>query len=492
MNTGIQAVILSGGAGTRLWPFSRDAYPKQFLALTGDKTLFQETVTRISTLQSADPDAPLAILPPLVVCNEMHRFLVAEQLRRLGIEGGGILLEPVARNTAPALTLAALSAQAEGHDPVLIVLPSDHYVRNVAGFQARLLEATQWALQGCLVTLGITPDRPETGFGYIRCGAPLEGKAHTVLGFTEKPDAETATRYLDAGEYLWNSGIFVLKASTWLEQIGQYRPDISLACTEAHALGQRDGDFIRIDKPAFTRCPADSIDYAVMEKLCGPAQAGPGRAVVLPLEVGWSDLGSWPTLSEINPCDEYGNVSIGDVFTRDTRDSLLYAQSRFLATVGLDNLIVIETPDAVLVAHKDKAQDVKFITEHLRHSERSEHLYHTKVHRPWGDFESIDRGSRYQVKRLTLHPGSSLSLQMHHHRAEHWIVVKGTARVTRGEDSFLITENESTYIPVGVNHRLENPGTIPLEIIEVQSGSYLGEDDIVRFEDPYNRQPFSR
>jgi len=491
MNTPLQAVILSGGAGTRLWPFSREACPKQFLNLTGDKTLFQETVTRISTLPATHPDTAIEILPPLVVCNEMHRFLVAEQLRRLGIEGGGILLEPVARNTAPALTLAALSVQADGLDPVLIVLPSDHYVRDVAGFQACLLDAVRWASQGCLVTLGITPDRPETGFGYFQCGPSLGGEAGTVLGFTEDPDAETATRYLADSEYLWNSGIFVLKASTWLEQISRYRPDIHLACTEASTHGQRDGDFIRIDQQAFTRCPADSIDYAVMEKLGHAAATGAGRAVVLPLDVGWSDLGSWPTLGEINPADEHGNVAVGDVYTRDTRDSLLYAQSRFLATVGLDHLIVIETPDAVLVAHKDKAQDVRFITEHLRHSARSEHLYHTRVHRPWGDFESIDRGGRYQVKRLTLHPGSSLSLQMHHHRAEHWIVVKGTARVTRGDDSFLVTENESTYIPVGVTHRLENPGTIPLEIIEVQSGSYLGEDDIVRFEDPYNRQPFS-
>lgn len=482
--TPLQAVILSGGAGTRLWPFSREAYPKQFLALTGDKTLFQEAVTRISTLPSGQG---ITLCPPQVICNEMHRFLVAEQLRCLGIEGSRILLEPVARNTAPALTLAALAAQAGGGDPVLVVLPSDHYVRNLAGFQARLLEAARQAAQGWLVTLGITPNRPETGFGYIRCGARLDENASVVAGFTEKPDAATAAHYLETGQYLWNSGIFILKASTWLTQIGIHRPDIAEACTRALAHSQADGDFIRIDAKAFADCPADSIDYAVMEKLCGPSAPAAAGVLVLPLDAGWSDLGSWATLGEVKPRDEQGNVAIGDVFARDTRDSLLYAQSRFLATVGVDNLIVIETADAVLVAHRDKAQDVRVITDHLRLNERSEHLYHTKVHRPWGAFQSVDTGSRYQVKRLTIHPGASLSLQMHHHRAEHWIVVRGTARVTRGEESFLLTENESTYIPVGVRHRLENPGSIPLEIIEVQSGSYLGEDDIVRYQDHYNR-----
>jgi mannose-1-phosphate guanylyltransferase/mannose-6-phosphate isomerase len=334
------------------------------------------------------------------------------------------------------------------------------------------------------------PDRPETGFGYIQCGHALDKTAFAVQGFTEKPDAETAAAYLASGQYLWNSGIFVLRARTWLEQIRQHRPDIYDACLMAQTENRRDGDFIRIDRDAFMNCPSDSIDYAVMEKLSGRAgEPGMPQVVVIPLDVGWSDLGSWPTLGEVKPRDEQGNVTLGDVFTQDTHDSLLYAQSRFLATVGVDKLIVIETADAVLVAHKDRAQDVKAITEHLKSSERSEHIFHTRVHRPWGEFESIDNGPRYQVKRLTIHPGCSLSRQMHHHRAEHWIVVKGTARVQRGEDSFLLTENESTYIPVGVTHRLENPGSIPLEIIEVQSGSYLGEDDIVRFEDHYNRLP---
>ena len=488
MSIGIKAVILSGGAGTRLWPFSREAYPKQFLALIGERSLFQEAVARVLDIRCASTD--FVIQPPLVVCNEMHRFLVAEQLRRLGIEGSSILLEPAARNTAPALTLAALSAVQEDDDPVLVVLPSDHFIRDVARFQDKLLDAVRWAARGALVTLGIRAGQPETGFGYIHTGELLDDQVRRVRGFTEKPDLATATAYVQSGEYLWNSGIFVLRASIWLDEIARHRPDIHASCSQALALGGRDGDFIRVDTSTFKACLADSIDYAVMEKLSGQAGAGrdPG-VVVIPLDFGWSDLGSWPTLGDVRPRDEQGNVTLGDIFAQDTRDSLLYAQSRFLATVGIDNLIVIETSDAVLVAHKDRAQDIRLITEHLRSSDRSEHIFHSKVHRPWGDFESIDNGSRYQVKRLTIQPGCSLSLQMHHHRAEHWIVVKGTARVQRADESFLLTENESTYIPVGVQHRLENPGSIPLEIIEVQSGSYLGEDDIVRFEDHYNRLP---
>lgn len=484
MQISVRAVVLSGGSGTRLWPFSREAYPKQFLSFTGGRTLFQDTVARV--VEWSGESGSFEILPPLVVCNELHRFLAAEQLRQMGLEAGTILLEPTGRNTAPALTLAALRAGEEEADPVLVVLPSDHYVEDVPGFQARLSDALKLAGEGHVVTFGIVPDKPETGFGYIRRGLGIGQNAFALGGFTEKPDALTAAEYLATGQYLWNSGIFVLRASTWLEEIGRHRPDILRACQDAYGASKRDGDFIRLDKAIFSRCPSDSIDYAVMEKLTAEAN-GPVRAAVLPLDVGWSDLGSWPALGAVRDQDEEGNVTIGDVFAKETRNSLLYSQKRFLAAIGVSDLVVIETTDAVLVAHKDYAQDVKAITDYLKQTARSEHVYHAKVHRPWGDYESIDNGARYQVKRLTIKPGATLSLQMHHHRAEHWVVVKGTARVTRGEDSFLLTENESTYIPLGVTHRLENPGAIPLEIIEVQSGSYLGEDDIVRFEDKYHR-----
>jgi len=367
------------------------------------------------------------------------------------------------------------------------VMPSDHHIEHVAAFQQRVLDAVELASDGTVVTFGIVPDKPETGYGYIRKGKELGNQVFELDSFVEKPDAMTAAGYLSSGEYLWNSGLFVLRASVWLEQIRKYREDIASACAIALETAARDGDFVRVDKARFGACPSDSIDYAVMEKLSG--QRGGVRSVVLSLDVGWSDLGSWSALSEVRPQDSDGNVTVGDVFTKDSHNSLLYSQSRFLAAVGVEDLVVIETTDAVLVAHKDKAQDVKAITEHLKKSSRHEHVFHAKVHRPWGDYEGIDHGSRYQVKRLTVKPGATLSLQMHHHRAEHWIVVKGTARVTRGEESFLLGENESTFIPLGVHHRLENPGVIPLEIIEVQSGSYMGEDDIVRFEDKYNRIP---
>jgi len=484
MKISVQAVVLSGGAGTRLWPFSREAYPKQFLPLAGDNSLFQETVYRILGMDAQG--GHLELLAPVVVCNEMHRFIAAEQLRQMGLLGSAILLEPIGKNTAPAATLAALRALEEERDPVLVVLPSDHYIENVPEFQARLSKAVELAAKGDIVTFGIVARKPETGFGYIRRGPETGDGVFVLDGFTEKPDAKTAAEYLASGSYFWNSGIFVMRAGIWADQIGRHRPAILDACKAALAASKRDGDFIRVDKKAFAQCPSDSIDYAVMEKLTAQAEGSP-RAAVLSLSVGWSDLGSWPALGEIKARDDHGNVSVGDVFLKDARNSLLYSQSRFLAAVGIEDLVVVETPDSVLVAHKDRSQDVKAITEHLKKANRSEHMFHTKVHRPWGDYEGIDKGSRYQVKRLTIKPGATLSLQMHHHRAEHWIVVKGTARVTRGEDTFLLTENESAYIPLGVKHRLENPGTIPLEIIEVQSGSYLGEDDIVRFEDRYHR-----
>lgn len=480
----IQPVILSGGAGTRLWPYSREAYPKQFLCFSGDKTLLQDTVARIADLES-NSEGAMVVAQPLVVCNESHRFLVAEQLRQLGYESGTIILEPAGRNTAPALTLAAEYVRGTGVDPILVIMPSDHHIEDAEGFRARLIDAVREAEAGAVVTFGIVASKPETGYGYIRKGASLKPDVFVLERFVEKPDAETADGYVASGEYYWNSGIFIMRASVLIEQMQKYRPDIAAACADALSGARRDGDFLRVDAAKFRACPSDSIDYAVMEKLT--REESTVRAEVLPLDVGWSDLGSWSAFSEVRPSDDKGNVTVGDVFQKDTENSLLYAQNRFLAAVGIKDLVVIETKDAVLVVHKDKAQDVKAITDYLRLSSRQEHVFHAKVHRPWGDYEGVDHGGRYQVKRLTVKPGAKLSLQRHHHRAEHWIVVKGTARVTRGEDTILLTENESTYIPVGVDHRLENPGVIPLEIIEVQSGSYLGEDDIVRFEDQYHR-----
>ena len=483
MKTILQPIILSGGSGTRLWPFSREAYPKQFLSFTGDKTLLQETVSRVEDMQP-DP-ARVELRAPVVVCNELHRFLVAEQLRQLGFDECAIILEPIGRNTAPALTLAAFQATADGGDPVLVVMPSDHHIEDVVEFRKRVMAAALKAAEGAVATFGIVPSKPETGYGYIRKGEALGDESFLLDGFVEKPDAVTATAYLSSGQYLWNSGLFVLRASVWLKQISLHRNDIAEACRNAFAQAKRDGNFIRVTKAHFADCPSDSIDYAVMERLAG----GPKTvaSIVYSLDVGWSDLGSWSAFGEISPRDGNGNVSIGDVFTKDTLNSLLYSQHRFLAAVGVSDLIVIETTDAVLVVHKDKAQDVKAITDHLKLSSRNEHIFHAKVHRPWGDFESIDQGERYQVKRLTVKPGATLSMQLHHHRAEHWTVVCGTARVTRGDEVFFLGENESTFIPLGIQHRLENPGVIPLEIIEVQSGSYLGEDDIVRFEDQYHR-----
>ncbi len=483
MKTIIQPIILSGGSGTRLWPFSREAYPKQFLSFTGDKTLLQETVSRVEDMQVNT--AQVQLKAPVVVCNELHRFLVAEQLRQLGFDECAIILEPIGRNTAPALTLAALQAVADGGDPVLVVMPSDHHIEDVAGFRKRLMAAALKAAEGAVATFGIVPAKPETGYGYIRKGEALGDESFQLGGFVEKPDAVTATAYLSSGQYLWNSGLFVLRASVWLDQIRLHRPDIGEACRDAFAQAKVDGNFVRVGKTEFSGCPSDSIDYAVMEKLADGPQGI--ASIVFSLDVGWSDLGSWSALGEVSAQDGNGNVAVGDVFVKDTRNSMLYSQHRFLAAVGVADLIVIETTDAVLVVHKDKAQDVKAITDHLKLSSRQEHVFHAKVHRPWGDFESIDHGERYQVKRLTVKPGASLSRQLHHHRAEHWTVVRGTARVTRGDEVFFLGENESTFIPLGVHHRLENPGVIPLEIIEVQSGSYLGEDDIVRFEDQYHR-----
>jgi len=474
--TRLQPVILSGGSGTRLWPLSRRAYPKQFLSLIDDTSLLQSTAARLDGLGDA-----AQLLAPLIICNEAHRFLVAEQLRASGHAAGDILLEPVGRNTAPALTLAALDTAED--DPVLIVMPADHVVRDLEAFARAVSAGLAHAAAGKVVTFGIVPDSPQTGFGYIRSGATVDGQILALEAFVEKPDRETAESYVASGEYLWNSGIFLLRAGRWLELIERFRPDIAAAVRTAYEGGERDLDFFRVDKQAFTASPADSIDYAVME----PLSRQPGECLVVPLDAGWSDIGAWATLWEVSERDAAGNACHGDVMLVDAQDNLLHAQHRIVAAVGVRDLVVVETPDAVLVAHRDHAQDVKRITEQLDAQGRCESEFHRCVHRPWGSFEGVDRGDRFQVKRLTVKPGAALSLQMHHHRAEHWIVVSGTARVTCDDREFLLTENQSTYIPIGTRHRLENPGAIPLEIIEVQSGSYLGEDDIVRFEDVYNR-----
>ncbi len=473
----ISPVILSGGAGTRLWPVSRSAFPKQFHALLDELTLLQATATRCNGMDGCE------IAGPVVVCNEAHRFLVADQLLEQGIMHNGILLEPFGRNTAPALTLAALHAAAGGEDPILLVMPADHVVRDQEAFQATLFQGAVQADKGQVVTFGIVPDSPHTGYGYIRQGEAIDDHAFRLEGFVEKPDKATAEAWLAEGGYLWNSGIFMLKASRWLELMNRFQPIMLSATKEAYDRGEADLDFLRIDKDAFMDCPSNSIDYAVMEPLSRDGE----DCIVLPMDAGWSDVGAWEALWAVSEHDDSGNAIQGDVLVQDARNSLLFSQSRMLAAVGVDDLVVVETPDAVLVADKSRAEDVKKIAERLKAEGRGEHEFHRCVHRPWGTFEGIDQGHRFQVKRLTVKPGATLSLQMHHHRAEHWIVVQGTAKVTCGEKTFLLTENQSTYIPIGMQHRLENPGKVMLEIIEVQSGSYLGEDDIVRFEDIYHR-----
>lgn len=473
----IVPVILSGGAGTRLWPLSRELYPKQFLNLAGEGTMLQETVRRLAGLPG--------LTGPVVVCNEEHRFLVAEQLRRLEVVPTAILLEPVGRNTAPAVALAALRARDGGDDPVLLVLPADHVIRDTAAFLSAVGQAMPLAESGALVTFGIVPDRPETGYGYIRRGEPVrEGgepaaTVYPVARFVEKPDLPTAREYVASGDYFWNSGMFLFRASVFLEELKRHAPAMVEACTRAMAEAVCDLDFTRPGAEAFRSCPSDSIDYAVMEKTAA--------AMMVPLQAGWSDVGSWASLWEVQEQDAAGNVIRGDVLNVDARDCYLQSTSRLVAAVGLRDHVVIETADAVLVAARDRVQEVKEIVQQLKRAERSETLLHRRVHRPWGSYEGIDAGERFQVKRITVRPGATLSLQRHHHRAEHWVVVKGTATVVCGDREFSVSENESTYIPVGELHRLANPGKIPLEIIEVQSGSYLGEDDIVRVDDVFGR-----
>jgi mannose-1-phosphate guanylyltransferase/mannose-6-phosphate isomerase len=473
-------VVLAGGSGTRLWPLSREGYPKQLLHLNGRNSLLQDTVLRLDGLEHA---SGVPVSPPVVVCGEEMRFLVAEQLRAVDRAPQRVLLEPVGRNTAPALTAAALSLTAGGRDPVLLVAPADHVVREPQSFAIALAAGLEAVAGGRMVTFGIPPTSAETGYGYIRRGPPLSAGAFAVSAFVEKPDLETARGYLASGDYLWNAGIFALRASHWLEVVQRLQPEIAAACAAAVAGGREDLDFLRLDSAEFAACPSNSIDYAVMEPL---AKEGEQLAVV-PAAMGWSDVGSWAALHAVGDPDAEGNVSQGDVFTVDTRDSLLVSDDRLLAVVGASDLVVVSTPDAVLVASRERTQDVRRVVDWLNAQGREEGRSHRRVYRPWGAYEQLDAGERYQVKRLTVKPGAELSLQMHHHRAEHWVVVRGTARVTRGEESFLLTENESTYLPLGTVHRLANPGTVELEVIEVQSGSYLGEDDIVRFEDRYDR-----
>ncbi len=475
----ILPVVLSGGSGTRLWPLSREKFPKQLLPLVGDQSMLQATVARL--------DGIAGLGDPLLVCNEEHRFVVAEQMRVLGKQGKA-LLEPCGRNTAPALTLAALWAQQQGDDPVLVVMPADHVILDGALFRETVLKAVALAEKGLAVTFGITPDCPETGYGYIQQGSPLadDSGAFKLARFVEKPDHETAQAYLDSGDFLWNSGIFVMRASTWVKALESCRPDILTACRDALQKGGEDGDFVRVDRVAFENCPSDSIDYAVMERLT-TKQAGLPEGVVIPLSAGWSDVGAWDALWKVLPKCDLGNSVRGDVLLEGCRNTLAISESRLVACVGVSNLVVVETDDAILVAHHDATQDVKKIVDRLKADKRSIAQWHRKVYRPWGWYDGVDSGARFQVKRIGVKPGAALSLQMHHHRAEHWIVVSGTARVTKGDEVFLVSENQSTYIPLGVRHRLENPGIVPLEMIEVQSGSYLGEDDIVRFEDTYGR-----
>ena len=467
----IVPVIVAGGSGSRLWPLSRQLNPKQFLPLAdANQSMLQATILRLRGLEASTP---------LLICNEQHRFLAAEQLRQLDMEHASILLEPVGRNTAPAIALAALQASSDGADPILLILAADHLIQDVPAFHASIEAALPLAEDGKLVTFGIVADRPETGYGYIEKGAAVGMGGFTVSRFVEKPDHATACDYLASGNFFWNSGMFMFRASRFLQELERFQPTILDVCRTALQGGAQDMHFTRVDSDVFATCPDDSIDYAVMEKT--------EDAVMVPLDAGWSDIGSWSALWDVSNKDAQGNVLKGDVLTQDSRNSYVHADSRLVTLVGVEDLVVVETKDAIMVAHKNRVQDVKHIVEQIKSDKRHEHINHREVYRPWGMYDSIDNGHRYQVKRITVKPGAKLSVQMHHHRAEHWIVVSGTAKVTNGERTYLVCENESTYIPIGQIHALENPGVINLELIEVQSGSYLGEDDIVRFEDKYGR-----
>ncbi|MDR6738151.1 mannose-1-phosphate guanylyltransferase/mannose-6-phosphate isomerase [Herbaspirillum sp. 1173] len=471
--TKIYPVILSGGSGTRLWPLSRAAYPKQFLPLVSEQTMLQETVSRVGSWPE--------VQAPLIVCGNEHRFMIAEQMREIGVRPLGIMLEPQGRNTAPAVAAAALHLQRLDPEAVMLVLPADHVIKDVLSFHEAVRRAMASVQQGALATFGIEPTQPETGYGYI-----LRGGAHgadtgnfLVDRFVEKPDLETATGFLKQGGYYWNSGMFLFKARDFLAELEAHRPLIGAAVKEAVSKAYNDLDFCRLDEAAFAASPSESIDYAVMENT--------SRAVVVPASIGWSDVGSWSALHEVLPADAEGNVVRGDVHLNQVKNTLVRAESRMVAVLGVEDLIVVETDDAVLVANREKVQEVKAFVDKLKNAKRTEHVHHKRVFRPWGSYESVDSGERFQVKRIIVKPGEKLSLQMHYHRAEHWVVVSGSALVTRGEEVTLLSENESIYLPIGVTHRLENPGKLPLHLIEVQSGSYLGEDDIVRFDDVYKR-----
>jgi len=462
-------VILSGGSGTRLWPLSRSSYPKQFLPLVSENTMVQETLLRLKGM-------PL-LQAPIAVCNHEHRFMMAEQLLELGTTPQSIILEPVGKNTAPAVAVAALAAK--DPDAILLVLPADHVIRDVAAFQASVHKAEKLAADDYLVTFGIVPTAAETGYGYIKRAEENLGDAYKVAEFVEKPNAEVAKTYVDSGEYYWNSGMFAFKASRYLDALEKFAPLMLQHCKSAFAQAKIDSDFTRLDREIFDLCPEDSIDYAVMEKT--------DKSVVIPLDADWNDVGSWTALWEVADKDESGNAISGDVLAIDTQNSFIHSENKLVATLGLQDVIVVETDDAVMVAAKDKVQEVKAIVNALKVSQRTEATAHRKGYRPWGHYDTVDLGDRHKTKRIVVKPGAKLSEQKHHHRAEHWVVVKGTALVTKGEETILLTENQSTYIPLGVVHRLENPGVIPLEMVEVQSGSYLGEDDIVRFNDQYGR-----
>jgi mannose-1-phosphate guanylyltransferase/mannose-6-phosphate isomerase len=482
MNSNIVVpIILSGGTGSRLWPLSRELNPKQFLPLVSKNSMLQETLIRLQNNNSVET-SPVGIeVDPVIVCNVDHRFLAAEQLRQIDYSDPAIILEPEGRNTAPAICVAAMHLIAQNQDPIMLVLPADHVISNVDSFHQTLAQGNELAKQGKLVTFGISAASPETGYGYIQQGQMIDkqNNAFLISRFVEKPDKQTALSYIESGDYLWNSGMFMFRSSVFIEELQKYQPKMVKCCRESLELAKNDFDFIHLDKASFLSSPADSIDYAVMEKT--------DHAVVIPLDANWSDVGSWDALWEIGNKDSQGNVCQGDLILEQVNNSYIHADYRLVAAIGMKDCIIIETADALLVADKNQAQKVKSIVQTLKTRKRNEAMLHQRVYRPWGSYETLDEEYRFKVKRIIVNPGSTLSLQMHHHRAEHWVIVRGTAKITQADKEFILTEDQSTYIPLGTTHRLENPGVIPLEIIEIQSGSYLGEDDIVRFSDQYGR-----